>query len=77
MFPNHLLQNLMLKRFTFFQLPDYYLMVSKSSYSWCAVSVLGITPVFMGVRRGKMGICHSLETGTKNKKFLENLKSED
>jgi len=33
-------------------------------------------PVFMGVRRGeKMGICHHLEIGTKNQKFLENLKS--
>jgi len=45
----------MLKYFTFFQLPDYYLMISKSSHSWPAVSVLGITPVFMGVRRGENG----------------------
>jgi len=36
-------------------MPDYYLMVSKSSYSWCAVSVFGITSVFMGVRRAQIG----------------------
>jgi len=30
----------------------------------------------MGVCRGdKMGICHHLEIGTKNQKFVENLKS--
>jgi len=28
------------------------MMISKRSYSWCAVSVFGITPVLMGVRRG-------------------------
>jgi len=28
------------------------MMIGKSSYSWCAVSVFSITPVFMGVRRG-------------------------
>ena len=33
----------------------------------------GDSPVFMGVRTGdKMGICHHLETGTKNQKILEN-----
>jgi len=33
-------------------------------------------PVFMGVRRGdKLGNCHNPQIGTKNQKFLENLKS--
>jgi len=32
------------------------------------------SPVFMGVRWGdKMGICHHLEIGTKNQKFLSSL----
>jgi len=32
--------------------------------------------MFMSVHRGdKMGICHHLEIGNKNQKFVENLKS--
>jgi len=32
----------MLKYLHFFPLPDCYLMISESSYSWCAVSVFSI-----------------------------------
>ena len=40
--------------------------------------MFGVTPVLIGCPQGgKMGICHSLEIGTKNEKFLENLKSGD
>jgi len=39
---SHLLQNPMLKCLHCFPLPDYYLMISQSRYSWCAVSVFGI-----------------------------------
>jgi len=52
---------------------DYYLIISESTWLWL---VRLASPVFTGVRRGdKMGICHRLEFGTKNQKFLENLKS--
>jgi len=52
-------------------------MICKSSYSWCAVLVFGITPVFMGVCRGtKWAFVTTWKIiGTKNKIFLENLKS--
>ena len=73
---SHLLQKLMLKCLHFFPLPDYYLIISESRYSWCAVSVFGIPLCSWGVRKwGEMGNSHHLEIGTKNQKFLENLKS--
>jgi len=37
-----LIQNLMLKCLNFFPLPDYYLMISETRYSWCNVPVFGI-----------------------------------
>jgi len=52
-------------------------MISESMYSWCAVSVFDI-PLWSKVsaRGAKWQFCrHHLEIGTKNKKFLENLRS--
>jgi len=46
------------------------MMISKSSYSWCAVSVFGITPVFMGVRRGvKWAFVTTWKLGLRTKNF--------
>ena len=49
---SHLLQNLMLKCFHFFPLLDFYLMISESRHSWCAVSVFDI-PLCSWVSAGK------------------------
>jgi len=60
---------------SFLPLPDYALMISGSRYSWCAVSVFGITLCSWVSAGGKKGIFHHLEIGPNNQKFLENVKS--
>ena len=65
---SHLPQNLMLRCLDFFPLPDSYLMISETRYSWCAVSVFGIllcSWVFAG--RTKWEFATTWKLGLKNK----------
>ena len=57
----------MLKCLHFFPLPDYYLMISESRYSWCVVSVFGKSLCSWVSARGKMRICHHLQLGLRTK----------